>query len=244
MKVITTVFASIMLMQLSASAQSTNNDLSFEIGMNHYDLIKNSDKDRFTKSPSGFSPTLGITYFLDKHNLPISVGMRFNIFKIDFQYIPKGDFWEPKSLQHTSSYVQLQFPIGYHHQIKNTDFTAGLSPALYIGYKESTTGELPSDILGQGGDIVGSGSGYSYHNPNLIVMNCDVFFGVTQYFASIKKSKLGIKAFIHYPLLNNDDITISSDYHATNKNGESFFYSATFHQNFKPLVYGLSLVLK
>lgn len=243
MKVITTVFASIMLMQFSASAQKPNHDLSFEIGMNQYDLIKHSDNNHFTKSPSGFSPTLGITYFLDKHNLPISVGMRYNMFKIDFHYINKGDFWEPKSIRHQSSYVQLQFPIGYHHQFKNMDLTAGLSPALYIGYKENTTGELPADALGQQG-IISSSAGISYDNPKGVVMNCDAFFSITQYFVSIKNTKLGIKAYIHYPLLHNDNIIISNDFQFVNEKGNTFSYNATYRQSFKPLVYGLSLVLR
>lgn len=73
--------------------------------------------------------------------------MRFNIFKIDFPYIPKGDFWETKSIQHQSSYVQLQFPIGYHHQFRSNDLTADLSPAFYLVIKKMLKANFPLMFL-------------------------------------------------------------------------------------------------
>jgi len=223
-------------------SNAQNNGLAYEIGVD-YNAFKGKNSTNADRPNGGLSPYIGITYRLQSAQLPISVGLRANMFNLDLRHnntiplIPEGQFYYANKLK----YVQIQMPIAYNFTFQKSEISAAINPAIYINTSSQYSSTLPTI---NNSEVLNHNTGISYILPPKVVANVGLLVSYTYNIAKVNKQTLGLKVHASYPLLNAISSYTTYDYDVAYKSGAKIGGSTVVSDHYAPLTFGVGLVLK
>lgn len=217
--------------------------LSYEIGVNGFGFRgKGTQTD--AHPGAGLSPYVGITYHLPESKVPLSIGLRANMFRMGIDYTnPNPDLiYDRYNFAHDFVYLQFQMPISYHWNFRNSNFSAALSPTLYYNtYAKFDAGQQHTK---QDPNEIAFSNGMSYIHPQKLTANFDLSVAYEHYFKQIGKHQLGLKVYASYPLLNSLPVNTTYEYNLEHSTLGKVGKSSLINHNYTPVTLGIGVVFR
>lgn len=228
---------------ISSVVSAQENPLSYEIGVNSFNF-----RGKGTKTDShpsgGLSPYVGITYHLPESKVPLSIGLRANMFRMDINYANSDPklIYDQYSFAHDFVYLQFQMPISYHWHFRNSNLSAALSPTLY--YNTYSKFDAGNQHTRQDPNEIAFSNGTSYIHPQKLTANFDLSIAYEYYFKQIGKHQLGLKAYASYPLLNSLPVNTTYEYNLEHSTLGNLSKSSLITHNYTPVTLGIGVIFR
>lgn len=232
-----------MLMPVSLYAQKSV--WSYEIGGHYVDYTNKGDQPLNTHSDinTSGSPYIGINYRMQNDPLPLSIGLKVSMFKMEINHEYArlgGSSLSPYSFNYLLDFIHLQIPLAYHLIGNQSEWSAGVTTSLYFNIQREFKDNDPYFLTPYSASSIGT----SNEVFNSTIANIDLSLAYSYFFKDWGAYQLGIKAYISYPMLNAITTLNQLEYTQSNDVGSIESFAVSFKNTYAPMTFGLGFILK